>query len=108
MTVEWQDTIFATIERGCRDSAGNWRNMERREGQVERHEGHFFMGNTAWMGETGGIVTTDICVHQGDNYYMVEWGDGVTSSSEMSRDHGNRIVEVYTTENIYRVFDIKG
>ncbi|XP_075247451.1 uncharacterized protein LOC142340645 [Convolutriloba macropyga] len=105
--VEWQDTIFATIERGCRDSAGNWRNMERREGQVERHEGHFFMGNTAWMGETGGIVTTDICVHQGDNYYMVEWGDGVTSSSEMSRDHGNRIVEVYTTENIYRVFDIK-
>ena len=108
MALEWLDTTFSTTERGCRDSTGNWRNMERREGQTARHEGYFLMGSSAGIEGSDGIVTTDICVHQGDNYYMVEWGDGVTSSSDISRDHGNRIVEVYTSENIYRVFDIKG
>ena len=108
MAFEWLDTTFATTERGCRDSTGNWRNMERREGQTERHEGFFLMGSTAGLEGSDGIVTTDICVHQGDDYYMVEWGDGVTSSSEMSHENGNRIVEVYTNEMIYRVYDIKG
>ena len=87
--------------------------MERREGEPDRLEGYVLMGSTFGVETTEDQVATDVCVHTADEdddtgrYYMIEWGDGVTSSSDMSRDHGNRIVEVYTNEHIYRVFDIK-
>ena len=102
-TVYWPDTLLATEQRGCRNSSENM-NLRFQ-----------LLGST--LSDTSGQdqVTTDVCVHTADedgddgtgHYYMVEWGDGVTSSSDMSRDHGNRIVEVFTKEMIYRVYDIR-
>ena len=100
-TVYWPDTLLATEQRGCRNSSENM------------DLSFQLLGST--LGETSGQgqVTTGVCVYTADkdddtgHYYMVEWGDGVTSSTDISRDHGNRIVEVYTNEMIYRVYDIR-